>query len=87
MPAFIGLPGHTEWIIILIIALLIFGKRLPGVMRAMGQSLRQFKKGMEDVDIEPEDEEDEAGDRLPSADDSKEAPAQTENKEDDKPPA
>ncbi len=52
MPAFIGLPGHTEWIIILIIALLIFGKRLPSVMRSMGQSLRQFKKGMEDMDVD-----------------------------------
>ncbi len=59
------LPGQWEWIIVLIIALLIFGKRLPGVMRSMGQSLRQFKKGMEDVDvgldadIDPDEEDDE----------------------------
>jgi len=54
-----GLPGGTEWIIILIIALLIFGKRLPDVMRSMGQSLKQFKKGMEDVDVGTEEESDE----------------------------
>ncbi len=60
MPAFIGLPGQTEWIIILIIALLIFGKRLPSVMRSMGQSLRQFKKGMEDLDAD--DDADTEGD-------------------------
>ncbi len=51
MFAFIGLPGNTEWIIILIIALLIFGKRLPEVMRSMGQSVKQFKKGMEEADL------------------------------------
>ncbi len=59
MIAFIpGLPGGSEWIIILIIALLIFGKRLPEVMRSMGQSIKQFKKGMEDVDVELSDESD-----------------------------
>jgi len=57
MIAFTGLPGGTEWIIILIVALLIFGKRLPDVMRSMGKSLKQFKKGMEDIDIDDEPEE------------------------------
>ncbi len=57
MIAFTGLPGGTEWIIILIVALLIFGKRLPDVMRSMGKSLKQFKKGMEDIDIDDESEE------------------------------
>ncbi len=52
-----GLPGGSEWIIVLIIALLLFGKRIPEVMRSLGQSLNQFKKGMheevpEGLDVE-----------------------------------
>ena len=44
-----GLPGGTEWIIILIVALLIFGSRLPSVMRNLGKSVNEFKKGVNDV--------------------------------------
>jgi sec-independent protein translocase protein TatA len=39
-------PGYLEMGIILVIALLLFGNRLPGTMRSLGQSLNQFKKGM-----------------------------------------
>lgn len=42
MPSNIGLPGL---IIILIIALIVFGpKKLPEMGRAFGDSLREFKK-------------------------------------------
>ena len=44
-----GMPGTTELIIILVIALLLFGKRLPDILRSLGGSVREFKKGM-DVD-------------------------------------
>ena len=44
-----SMPGGMEWIIILVIALLLFGKRLPDIMRSLGGSVREFKKGM-DVD-------------------------------------
>jgi len=44
-----NMPGGMEWIIILVIALLLFGKRLPDIMRSLGGSVREFKKGM-DVD-------------------------------------
>ena len=47
-----SLPGGTEWLIILIIALLIFGARLPSVMRSLGKSLSEFKKGMRDTEDE-----------------------------------
>ena len=50
-----GMPGGWEFIIILIVALLLFGKRLPEVMRSMGQGLREFKKGMSDIQNEIED--------------------------------
>jgi TatA/E family protein of Tat protein translocase len=41
-----GLPSGAEWIIILVIALLIFGPKLPSIMRGLGGSIKEFKKGM-----------------------------------------
>lgn len=45
----ISMPGTTEMLVILVIALLIFGKRLPDVARSFGKSIIEFKKGMQDV--------------------------------------
>ncbi len=45
-----GLPGGSEWIIILIVALLVFGPRLPSVMRSIGESIVEFKKGLKDAE-------------------------------------
>ncbi len=43
------MPGTTELIIIAVIALLIFGRRLPDVARSVGKSIVEFKKGIRDV--------------------------------------
>lgn len=51
MLAFFGAGGY-EWIIVLIIALLLFGKRLPEVMKSMGKGVRMFKKGVDGLDDE-----------------------------------
>ena len=47
----LGLPGHSEIILIVFIVLLLFGaKKLPELARSLGKSLSEFKRGQkEDV--------------------------------------
>ena len=49
----LGSIGGPELIIILVIALLIFGSRLPSVMRSLGSSVNEFKKGLADEPEKP----------------------------------
>jgi len=44
-----GIPGGPEWIIILVVALLLFGRRLPEVARSVGKSIVEFKRGINEV--------------------------------------
>ncbi|MBO5466113.1 MAG: twin-arginine translocase TatA/TatE family subunit [Prevotella sp.] len=49
--------GTTELILIALIALLLFGgKKLPELMKGLGQGIKGFKDGMKDVS-EPSKEE------------------------------
>ena len=45
--------GHTELLIILMIGLIIFGaKKLPEIGSGMGSAIKNFKKGISNVDKE-----------------------------------
>ncbi|MBO5438835.1 MAG: twin-arginine translocase TatA/TatE family subunit [Thermoguttaceae bacterium] len=50
--------GTTQLLIFGVIALLLFGTRLPAVARSFGQSVQEFKKGLKEVndDVEADTE-------------------------------
>ena len=50
--AFFGGIGTPELVIFGIIAVILFGSRLPAVARSMGKSIVEFKKGMKDIENE-----------------------------------
>lgn len=41
-----------HWLIIAVVLLLLFGNRLPSVMRSLGQGVVEFKKGLQGVEDE-----------------------------------
>ena len=55
---FMGMPGHTEVILIVFVILLLFGaKKLPELSRSLGKSLGEFKKGQKEG-TEPDKDDD-----------------------------
>ena len=52
--AFLPTVGTQELLIMLVVAMLLFGSaKLPTLMRNLGRSATEFKKGMRDDDSEP----------------------------------
>ena len=47
-----GSPGLPELLIVALIALLLFGKRLPEVARSLGKGIVEFKKGVRGIEEE-----------------------------------
>ena len=70
----IGGIGLPELLIVGIIALLLFGKRLPEVARSLGKGIVEFKKGVRGI-------EDEVDDAIYSSDSSSSRPVPHEERE------
>lgn len=58
--AFMGI-GPMELLIVAGICLLLFGNRLPSVMRSLGRGVVEFKQGLQGI----EDDKDETTERKP----------------------
>ena len=43
-------PNGFELIVVLVVALLLFGKRLPDVARSLGKGIVEFKKGVKGIE-------------------------------------
>lgn len=41
------LPSTGEWLVLLVIGLLLFGKRLPQVLKDAGRTIAEFKRGLQ----------------------------------------
>jgi len=53
--------GPPEIIVVLVVAVLLFGRRLPEVGRSLGKGIVEFKRGIRDL----EDDIDQASDKRP----------------------
>lgn len=42
--------GPFQIVVVLLVVLLLFGSRLPGVARSLGQSIVEFKKGVKGIE-------------------------------------
>lgn len=50
--------GNSELIVILVVGLLIFGRRLPEVGRAVGKTVTQFRRGLNEFKQQMDRDED-----------------------------
>ena len=50
-----GFPGGWEWMALLLLGLLIFGRRLPEVGRSLGRGIVEFKRGIKGIEDDVDD--------------------------------
>jgi sec-independent protein translocase protein TatA len=43
-----------HWLVIAFVVLLLFGNRLPSVMRSLGEGVVEFKKGLQGIEEDKE---------------------------------
>jgi sec-independent protein translocase protein TatA len=52
----IGMPGGSEWILIVLAVLILFGgRKIPEFMRGLGKGIREFNDAKENVKKEIEE--------------------------------
>ncbi|MCY7422844.1 MAG: twin-arginine translocase TatA/TatE family subunit [Chitinophagaceae bacterium] len=52
---FIGMPGGSEWILIVLAVLILFGgRKIPEFMRGLGKGIREFNDAKDNVKKEIE---------------------------------
>ncbi len=66
------LPNGSEWIIIALVILLLFGgKKIPELMKGLGKGVRSFKEGVneakEEINKAKEDLDDNGGGKSPAS--------------------
>jgi TatA/E family protein of Tat protein translocase len=50
---FLGMPGGTEWIFIILAVLILFGaKKIPEMMKGVGKGIREFNDAKNE-DVKP----------------------------------
>ncbi len=49
-----SIPHGVEILVILLVVLVLFGNRLPGMARSLGRSFTEFKKGIRGEGEEPQ---------------------------------
>ena len=60
-----GMPGIPELLIIGVIVLLLFGSRLPSVMRNLGRGVVEFKRGVQGIEDDLEEADQSNNDDRP----------------------
>lgn len=67
------LPSGSEWIIILIIVLLLFGgRKIPELMRGLGKGVKSFKDGVREAKEEMDKDSDKESNKDIDKDSDKE---------------
>ena len=59
---FFGPPGVVEMVVVLAVLLLLFGNRLPSVMRSLGRGVVEFRKGVQGIEDDSESTGEKTGD-------------------------
>ena len=58
-------PGPWQVVIVALVILLLFGNRLPSVMRSLGEGITEFKKGIKGDEADTKGAIEDQGDSRP----------------------